>query len=99
MALHTPSNQSLVKPPLLYHLLHGRLFLVGCCVYPHQFVAILGLGVIQFILFFRCPNRHPNDGTMSPHTLQPPRALSQTSLLLLSLISGWLLCVFIMFWP
>jgi hypothetical protein len=93
----SPKRSPLVEPPLLYHLLQACLFLVGCCVYPHQSAAILGLGVIHFILFFCCPNRHPKDGTTSPHTLQLPRALSPTSLLPLSLISGWLLCVLLSF--
>jgi hypothetical protein len=44
-----------VKPPLLYQLLHACLFLVGCCVYPHQSAAVVGLGVIYFILFFVVP--------------------------------------------
>ncbi len=88
-----------VDHPLLCHLLQARLFLVGCCVYPHQSVAVSGLGVIHFTLFFCCLNRHPSHGTTSPHMLQPPHTLSPTSLLPLSSISGWLLCVFIKFWP
>jgi hypothetical protein len=75
----SPKQSTLVKPPLLYCLLHARLFLVGCCVYPHQLAAILGLGVIHFILLFCCPNCHPNNGTMSLHMLQPLQALSPTS--------------------
>jgi hypothetical protein len=54
MALHHPSNYP-GQPPLLYPLLHARLFLVGCCVYSHQLVTVLGLGVIHFILFFVVP--------------------------------------------
>ena len=53
----------------------------------------------SFFIIFCCPNHHPNDGATSSHMLQPPRALSPTSFLQLSLISGWLLCVFIKFWP
>ncbi len=68
---HYISQAITVEPPLLYHLLQDRLFLVGCCVYPHQSAAVLGLGVIHFILFFHCPNCHPNIGTTSPYTLQP----------------------------
>ncbi len=51
----------------------------------------------SFHNFCCCPNHHPNDGTTSPHMLQPPRALSPISLLLLSSISGWLLCVLLSF--
>ena len=59
----TSPTQSLpVEPPLLYHLLHACLFLVGCCVYPHQSVTLLGLGVIQFSIFFVIPIVDPNNG-------------------------------------
>ncbi len=93
----SPKQSRPVKPPLLYCLLHARLFLVGCCLYPHQSAAVLGLGMVHFILYFCCPNRRPNNGTMSLHTLQPLHALFPTSHLLLLLISGWLLCFLLSF--
>ncbi len=48
----SPKQSPLVEPPLLYKLLHACLFLVGCCVYPHQLATILGLSVIHFNFFF-----------------------------------------------
>ena len=51
----------------------------------------------SFSFIFSCPNCHPNDVTMSPHTLHPPCTLSPTSLLPLLSISCWSLCVLIIF--
>ncbi len=95
----SPKQSPPVEPPLLYQILHARLFLVGYCMYPHQSAAILGLGIIHFILLFCCPNCQTNDRMTSPHTLQPLHSLSPIFLLPLLSISGWLLCVFIKFWP
>jgi hypothetical protein len=71
--------------------------LVGCCVFSLSFGHKANSPPISLI--FCCPNHHPNDGTTSPHGLHPPRALSPTSLLPLLSIAGWLLRVFIKFWP
>ena len=88
---HTPSPYS--------PLLQIELLLVGCCVLICQYAANSDHRVFYFCYFCVAPFDVPNDGTLFPHTIHPPRATSPESLPPLMPPLDWLLCLPLKFWP
>jgi hypothetical protein len=74
-------------------------FLVGCCVLVCQLAANKCHHVLYFHNFFLASLDVPNNGTVFPHMLHPPRATSPDSLPPPMLTLGLLLCFPFMFWP